>query len=122
MAPSLARKILITATTDGLVLQPFDQKRRPTPATKLKYKDASIGPVSKNGEHSDEPGKGFEAFGIVGTPVENSLPPQTTLWAIPKPGTVSITADFMVYRSSEGFGILFPDIYNKTTTSWTDTQ
>lgn len=62
--PGLARKILIFAAVDGLVLQPVAQRGQRSPsATKIGYKDNYIGPVAK-AEGSD--GKGFEAFGIVG--------------------------------------------------------
>jgi hypothetical protein len=74
MAPGLARKILIFATIDGLVLEPLEQKRRPAAqATKITYKDASITPAPKEGGKGNEAGKGFEAFGIVGTPAETVL-------------------------------------------------
>ncbi|KAL2073444.1 hypothetical protein VTL71DRAFT_10768 [Oculimacula yallundae] len=58
--PGLARKLLIVAAADGLVI---DQRGRS--ATKISYKDQTITQVSK--DHSpDGSRKTFEAFGIVG--------------------------------------------------------
>ena len=65
--PGIVRKILVFAAVDGLVLQPLAQRgQRPAPAAKIAYKDNSIGPVLKDEGESESPGKGFEAFGIVG--------------------------------------------------------
>lgn len=66
--PGIARKVSITATSDGLVLQPLPLKgQRPPPAVKISYKNAAIGPVlSGAGGDSKSEGKGFEVFGIVG--------------------------------------------------------
>lgn len=63
--PGLARKLLIFAAVDGLVLQPLGRGQRPAP-TKIAYKDNTIGPVLKDGGEGDGAGKSFEAFGIVG--------------------------------------------------------
>ncbi|CZT08868.1 hypothetical protein WAI453_006048 [Rhynchosporium graminicola] len=58
--PGLARKLLISAAADGLII---DQRGRS--ATKIAYQDKSITQVSK--DYSTEvTGKTFEAFGIVG--------------------------------------------------------
>ncbi len=74
MSPSLVRKVLIYAAIDGLVLQPLGQRgQRPVSATKITYKDNNIVPASKHGGEGEEPGKSFEAFGIVGKPEESSL-------------------------------------------------
>jgi len=77
--PGLARKILISAAVDGIILQPLAQKgQRPVPATKIAYNNHHIGPVLKDGSEgegegegegeseSEGGGKNFEAFGIVG--------------------------------------------------------
>lgn len=65
--PGLARKILIFAAVDGLVLQPVLQKgQRPTPAAKILYKDSSLRSIARDESHTDDALKSFEAFGIVG--------------------------------------------------------
>ncbi|RDW62818.1 hypothetical protein BP5796_11120 [Coleophoma crateriformis] len=65
--PGLARKILIFAAIDGLVLQPLAQRgQRPAPASKIAYKDKSIALVLQDGVETDGVGRSFEAFGIVG--------------------------------------------------------
>lgn len=67
--PGLARKILIFAAVDGLILQPLSQKgQRPATSAKIGYNDHHIAPVSKDGgaEETENTGKSFEAFGIVG--------------------------------------------------------
>jgi len=69
MAPGLARKLLVIAAIDGLVLQPLGQRgQRPGPAAKITYENIKIGPVSKDGGESDEGPNSFEAFGVVGKP------------------------------------------------------
>jgi murein L,D-transpeptidase YcbB/YkuD len=66
--PGLVRKLLIFAAVDGLVLQPLAQRgQRPAPATKIAYEDNNIEYVWKDGGEGYKAGKGFEAFGIVGT-------------------------------------------------------
>lgn len=69
----LARKILISAAADGLVLQPLSSKkdqRPPASPIKLKYGDAAISNNHVSREvPSDEitkPNASFESFGIVG--------------------------------------------------------
>ena len=65
----LARKILIFAAVDGVILQPLAHKgQRPAPAAKIGYNDHHIGPVLKDGgeSESESGGKSFEAFAIVG--------------------------------------------------------
>ena len=74
MAPGLVRKVLVFAAIDGLVLQPLGSRgQRTIPAAKIAYKDNNIGPVLADGVDSDEAGKSFEAFGIVGKPEEAVL-------------------------------------------------
>ena len=67
--PSLARKVIICAAVDGLVLQPLNTKKdqRAPPLYRIKYGDASITTVSKDAAPSTlESNPSFEAFGIVG--------------------------------------------------------
>jgi hypothetical protein len=73
--PGLARKLLIFAAPDGLVLQPLAPKgQRSTPAAKIAYNDDdnSIEPVVSHGADGDggNEGKCFEAFGVVGKHLE----------------------------------------------------
>jgi hypothetical protein len=66
--PGLVRKFLIFAAVDGLILQPLQtkgQKGAGAGAVKVGYKGTGIGGVAAVEEK--ERGKGFEAFGIVGT-------------------------------------------------------
>ena len=117
MAPSLARKVLIYAAVDGLVLQPLGQRgQRPVFATKITYKDNNIGPALKHGGEVEEPGKGFEAFGVVGKPEESSL----ALYA--RVGIVRILAKAVVYRTTYGFKDLFSNFYNQTRAGCADTE
>lgn len=64
----VARKVAISASPDGLILQPLALKgQRTAPAVRIAYKDASIGPLlSGEGEKSGAE-RGFECFGVVGT-------------------------------------------------------
>ncbi|TAQ88055.1 hypothetical protein B7494_g3605 [Chlorociboria aeruginascens] len=76
--PSLARKLLIFAAIDGLVLQPLSQRGQsrpaPAPAVKINYKDGAITSLREGGlavegakgVGGENEGNGFEAFGIVG--------------------------------------------------------
>jgi hypothetical protein len=67
--PGLARKILICAAVDGLVLHPITSKKdqRPSPPVKLKYGDASISPSARDAlPDTSKANSSFEAFGIVG--------------------------------------------------------
>ncbi|KAK3403149.1 SacI homology domain-containing protein [Sordaria brevicollis] len=68
--PGLARKVLVCAAVDGLILQPLHSKKdqqRPSPLIKIKYGTASVSHASRDSvpELSD-PDSSFEAFGIVG--------------------------------------------------------
>lgn len=72
MSP-IARKLLIFAGIDGLILQPLHthksvEKRERAGAIKLNYKNANITSTSATPAPNDAPArsKGFEAFGIVG--------------------------------------------------------
>ncbi|KAK3946041.1 SacI homology domain-containing protein [Diplogelasinospora grovesii] len=69
--PSLARKVVICAAVDGLILQPLntkkDQQQRPSPAFRVKFGDGSISTVSRESVPDlSKPNSSFEAFGIVG--------------------------------------------------------
>jgi hypothetical protein len=68
--PSLARKVVICAAVDGLILQPLNTKKdqRAPPLYRIKYGDASITTVSKDvaAPATSESNPSFEAFGIVG--------------------------------------------------------
>jgi hypothetical protein len=78
--PGLARKLVIYAAVDGLVLHPLNSRKDPnnnnhqqrssTPApVRIKYGDASISPAPRDSvsDLSTLPPNGsFEAFGIVG--------------------------------------------------------
>lgn len=65
----LARKILICAAVDGLVIHQVNSKRdqRPSSPLKLKYGDASISPMGRDAlPDTSKANSSFEAFGIVG--------------------------------------------------------
>jgi hypothetical protein len=72
--PGLARKVIICAAVDGLVLHPLnsrkDQQGRASPLApiRIKYGDASISTVPRDASLSlsQSPDASFEAFGIVG--------------------------------------------------------
>ncbi|KAJ9156345.1 Phosphatidylinositide phosphatase SAC2 [Pleurostoma richardsiae] len=67
--PSLARKVLIFAAVDGLILQPLSsrkEQRQPPPA-KISYGDASVSQASREVVSDvSKLNSSFEAFGIVG--------------------------------------------------------
>jgi hypothetical protein len=77
--PGLARKLVIYAAVDGLVLHPLNsrkennhnqQRSSPAAPVRIKYGDASISPAPRESvsDLSTLPPNGsFEAFGIVGT-------------------------------------------------------
>ncbi|KAH8785021.1 SacI homology domain-containing protein [Diaporthe sp. PMI_573] len=67
--PSLARKVIIAAAVDGLLIQPLATKKehKPSPPVRLRYGDAAISFVSRDGlPDLSKPNSSFEAFGIVG--------------------------------------------------------
>ncbi|KAK3684744.1 SacI homology domain-containing protein [Podospora appendiculata] len=68
--PGLARKVVICAAVDGLILQPLASKKdqRSSPLVKIKYGDASISSMSRDSapDISKSNNSSFEAFGIVG--------------------------------------------------------
>ncbi len=64
---SIARKVAVSASPDGIVLQPLGRRgERPAPAVRIAFTDASIGPhLSKDGDGGASE-KGFECHGVVG--------------------------------------------------------
>lgn len=76
--PGLARKVIICAAVDGLVLHPFNSRKdqphqrtssSPLAPIRIKYGDASISAIPRDAAPdplSLPPGSSFEAFGIVG--------------------------------------------------------
>ncbi|ERT01765.1 hypothetical protein HMPREF1624_00059 [Sporothrix schenckii ATCC 58251] len=67
--PGLARKVLICAAVDGLILHPLSSKKdqRMAPSVKIRYGDAALSTTSRNlAAEATEPTPSFEAFGIVG--------------------------------------------------------
>ncbi|CAK7222797.1 hypothetical protein SCUCBS95973_004958 [Sporothrix curviconia] len=67
--PGLARKVVICAAVDGLILHPLSHKKdqRPSPSVKIRYGDAVLSTTSR--DPAAEAAKSipsFEAFGIVG--------------------------------------------------------
>lgn len=68
MPSSLARKLLICAAVDGLIIQPLAPKgQRASQPVKVKYGDASVSSISRDQlPDISKPNSTFEAFGIVG--------------------------------------------------------
>ncbi|KAK4154591.1 SacI homology domain-containing protein [Chaetomidium leptoderma] len=71
--PGLARKVIICAAVDGLVLHPLNSKKdnqQRLPPVRIKYGDASISPLPRDAAAAaaapDLLNSSFEAFGIVG--------------------------------------------------------
>ncbi|KAK4203268.1 putative recessive suppressor of secretory defect [Triangularia verruculosa] len=76
--PGLARKVLIAAAVDGLILHPLNpvpskdapagSRPPPLPLVKIKYgNNVSVSTVSRDHAQANEPGSSsFEAYGIVG--------------------------------------------------------
>ncbi|WAO89423.1 Hypothetical protein NCS54_00681400 [Fusarium falciforme] len=66
--PAIARKILICAAIDGLIIQPLSSKgQRPFQPVRIKYGDATVSHVAR--EHvpdASKPESSFEAFGVIG--------------------------------------------------------
>ncbi|OAA57704.1 SacI domain protein [Cordyceps fumosorosea ARSEF 2679] len=80
--PGLARKVIICAAVEGLIIQPLSTKgQRPFKPVQIKYADASISAVSR--EHIPDisaADSSFEAFGVIGEPP--SIPAQNTALTI----------------------------------------
>lgn len=77
--PGLARKIIICAAVDGLVVHPLNsrgkdgqqsaQRTTPQSPVRIKYGDASISTIAKDAApdlSTLPPNSSFEAYGIVG--------------------------------------------------------
>ncbi|KAJ4265478.1 hypothetical protein NW762_004766 [Fusarium torreyae] len=66
--PAIARKLLICAAIDGLVIQPLSTKgQRPFQPVRVKYGDATISHVPREHVPDDsKPDSSFEAFGVIG--------------------------------------------------------
>ncbi|KAI0402544.1 SacI homology domain-containing protein [Xylaria palmicola] len=69
--PGLARKLLICAAVDGLIIQPLATKgqTRPPATVKIRYGDATITSIPRDQAISSDttpPSSSFEAFGIIG--------------------------------------------------------
>ncbi|CAK7219067.1 hypothetical protein SBRCBS47491_003718 [Sporothrix bragantina] len=67
--PGLARKVLICAAVDGLVIHPLSHKKdqRPAASVKIRYGDAVLSTTLRDlTAEAAKPSPSFEAFGIVG--------------------------------------------------------
>lgn len=66
--PSLARKILVCAAADGLVIQPLTSRgQRPAAPVKISYGSPSISAISRDQVPDvSKADSSFEAFGIIG--------------------------------------------------------
>lgn len=76
--PSLARKVIIAAAVDGLLIQPLATKKehKTSPPVRLRYGDAAISFVSRDGlPDLSKPNSSFEAFGVVGMSALQILDP-----------------------------------------------
>jgi hypothetical protein len=73
--PGLARKIIICAAVDGIVIQPLSSKgQRPFQPVRVKYGDASVSNVGRDQvPDTSKPDSHFEAFGVIGEPFCASL-------------------------------------------------
>ncbi|UKZ77869.1 hypothetical protein TrVFT333_005595 [Trichoderma virens FT-333] len=65
--PGLARKVLIFAAVDGLIIQPLSSKgQKPFQPARVKYGDASVSAARDQAPDSAKPDSWFEALGVVG--------------------------------------------------------
>ncbi|KAF6818026.1 Syja N domain-containing protein [Colletotrichum sojae] len=66
--PGIARKIIICAAVDGLIIQPFATKgQRPAQPVRVRYGDGAITPASREQiPDISQPKSSFEAFGVIG--------------------------------------------------------
>ncbi|OLN86413.1 Phosphatidylinositide phosphatase SAC2 [Colletotrichum chlorophyti] len=64
----IARKIIICAAVDGLIIQPLVTKgQRPAQPVRIKYGDTAITPASRDQiPDASQPNSSFEAFGVIG--------------------------------------------------------
>lgn len=99
----LARKILISAAADGLVLQPLSSKkdhRPPASPVKLKYGDAAVSSASREApaDAVPKPSASFESFGVVGL---ITVPPHSYLVTITRRQQVALVRGKPVYVVTE---------------------
>jgi hypothetical protein len=66
--PGIARKIVICAAIDGLIVQPLSSKgQRPFQPVRVRYGDSSISAVPRDQlPDTSTPESSFEAFGVIG--------------------------------------------------------
>lgn len=66
--PGLARKVLVFAAVDGLILQPLSSKgQKPIPPARVKYGDASVSAAARDQvPDSTKSDSWFEALGVIG--------------------------------------------------------
>jgi hypothetical protein len=83
----LARKLLICAAVDGLIIQPLatkGQQRVPAPV-KVKYGDAAVISVPRDQTTIPDtapPNSSFEAFGVIGMCALASFQVVLSLWTV----------------------------------------
>ncbi|KAG5973268.1 hypothetical protein E4U55_000618 [Claviceps digitariae] len=68
MMPGIARKVLIYAAIDGLILQPLSTKgQRPFQSVKIRYGDSSISALPRDQIlEKPDPDLSFEVYGVIG--------------------------------------------------------
>jgi hypothetical protein len=66
--PGIARKIILCAAIDGLIIQPLSSRgQKPFQPVRIKYGDAAISTVPRDDvPDTSTPESSFEAFGIIG--------------------------------------------------------
>ncbi|KPM35967.1 hypothetical protein AK830_g10596 [Neonectria ditissima] len=66
--PGVARKIIICAAIDGLIIQPLSSKgQRPFQPVRIKYGDATLSSIPREQvPDTSKPDTSFEAFGVIG--------------------------------------------------------
>ncbi len=101
--PGLARKLLIFATVDGLVLQPLAQRNQLSPpAVIIAYETRSISTIKHSHDNERLSVNSFESHGIIG--VHTRLLMKISLISI-------------LYRLSYGFRAALPYCNNPTAAS-----
>jgi hypothetical protein len=66
--PGIARKIVLYAAIDGLIIQPLSSRgQKPFQPVRVKYGDAVISTASRDDvPDAPNPESSFEAFGVIG--------------------------------------------------------
>lgn len=66
--PGIARKIILCAAIDGLIIQPLSSRgQKPFQPVRIKYGDATISTVPRDDvPDTSAPESSFEAFGVIG--------------------------------------------------------